>query len=256
MTSVDINMSAKTTGKRGKKVVTGKKEVQLSISKDVVNTKNRKTFGEDDDDNDAADDPDDLDDGMGKAAAVPAKKDQKGRVAKGKKAENKVKIVVEKNEADDDDDDDDAPEVVKSGADEIKRLRELHEQMMLPTAKKMKKRRRVDEAAAVGDNDEELDASILAAVGEADANDADLTDEEEDGPAREKINKEARKSRRIGHIEVSVLGTKESIIEAFGMPRSAQEFAAAREGSQPRTKFGSFRSQKKLAPSKAFSSRK
>lgn len=241
-------MSGKTTGKRGKKTAVGKKELQLSISKDTVNTKNRKTFDDNDEDNDEADDGDD--DGMGKAAAVPAKKDRNGRVIRGKKTESKVEVADDNN--DDDDEDDDAPEVVQSGADDIKRLRKLHEQMMLPTAKKAKKRRRAEEA--VGDNDEELDASILAAVDEADVN--DMTDEEEDKLVKEKINKEARKSRKIGHIEVAVLGQKESIIGAFGMPKSAQEFAATREGRQPRTKFGSFRSQKKLAPSKSFSSRK
>ena len=156
----------------------------------------------------------------------------------------------------DDDDEDDAPEVVLSSADDIKRLRQLHEEMMLPVAKKSKKQRKtnvVSSSSSIQPNsNEELDPSILAALDDADG--MDETDDEDDQqqPRKEKINKEARKSRRIGNIEVSVLTKKENIIAAFDVPITALEFTATRDTKHTRTKFASFRSQRTLSPSKHF----
>ena len=62
--------------------------------------------------------------------------------------------------------DNDAPETVTANSDDIKRLRELHEQMMLPANKRFKKRKvkplPIEEKKKIGD--QELDSSILVAL--------------------------------------------------------------------------------------------
>lgn len=62
----------------------------------------------------------------------------------------------------------DAPETVTANSDDIKRLRELHEQMMLPANKRFKKRK-VKPLPILGEEkkkngDQELDSSILVAL--------------------------------------------------------------------------------------------
>ena len=64
--------------------------------------------------------------------------------------------------------DNDAPETVTANSDDIKRLRELHEQMMLPANKRFKKRK-VKPLPILGEElkkngDQELDSSILVAL--------------------------------------------------------------------------------------------
>ena len=64
--------------------------------------------------------------------------------------------------------DNDAPETVTANSDDIKRLRELHEQMMLPANKRFKKRK-VKPLPILGEElkkngDQELDSSILIAL--------------------------------------------------------------------------------------------
>lgn len=62
--------------------------------------------------------------------------------------------------------DNDAPETVTANSDDIRRLRELHEQMMLPANKRFKKRKvkplPIEEKKRIGD--QELDSSILVAL--------------------------------------------------------------------------------------------
>ena len=62
--------------------------------------------------------------------------------------------------------DNDAPETVTANSDDIKRLRQLHEQMMLPANKRFKKRKvkplPIEEKKKIGD--QELDSSILVAL--------------------------------------------------------------------------------------------
>lgn len=62
--------------------------------------------------------------------------------------------------------DNDAPETVTANSDDIKRLRQLHEQMMLPANKRFKKRKvkplPIEEKKKNGD--QELDSSILVAL--------------------------------------------------------------------------------------------
>ena len=73
----------------------------------------------------------------------------------------------------------DEPEEVSADSDDIKKLRELHEQMMLPANKRTKKRRArsttmpiiVEENKAATDDDE-LDESILAALDGVDSKEA------------------------------------------------------------------------------------
>ena len=218
-------MSATGKGKREKsgKVVIPPQSITTNVSS------KRKTFSEEDGDDDNQEQEE-------KVAPLPKKR--------GKAAKQPVEVA--------DDDDDEAPEVVLSSADEIKRLRQLHEEMMLPVAKKAKKLRKtnaVSSSSVQPNSNEELDASILEALDDADG--MDETDEEDDQqPRKEKINKEARKSRRIGNIEVSILTKKDNIIAAFDVPKTALEFTATRDTRHTRTKFASFRSQRKLSPSK------
>jgi hypothetical protein len=68
-----------------------------------------------------------------------------------------------------DDYDDDAPEIVTSNMEDIKKLRDLHEQMMLPAEKRTKKRKSTKNLSIIADvkkfsEEEELDDSVLAAL--------------------------------------------------------------------------------------------
>jgi hypothetical protein len=66
--------------------------------------------------------------------------------------------------------DDDAPETVNANSEDIRRLRELHEQMMLPANKRFKKKKVKplpifeEDKKVIGD--QELDGSILVALGD------------------------------------------------------------------------------------------
>lgn len=75
-----------------------------------------------------------------------------------------------RGEEDDSNEDDESPEMVSSSHDDIKKLREMHEQMMLPAEKRNKKKkvRSISEINAVkkASEDEELDESILEVLGD------------------------------------------------------------------------------------------
>lgn len=103
-------------------------------------------------------------------------------------------------------DDDDAPEIVTSNREDIKKLRDLHEQMMLPAEKRTKKRKATKNLSIIPkvkkiSEEEELDDSVLAALDglnekESSTRDGDnvgLTDAEDFKKMTRTLSKKKRK---------------------------------------------------------------
>jgi hypothetical protein len=103
-------------------------------------------------------------------------------------------------------DDDDAPEIVMSNREDIKKLRDLHEQMMLPAEKRTKKRKATKNLSIIAkvkkiSEEEELDDSVLAALDglnekESSTRDGDnvgLTDAEDFKKMTRTLSKKKRK---------------------------------------------------------------
>ena len=106
--------------------------------------------------------------------------------------------------------DNDAPETVTANSDDIKRLRELHEQMMLPANKRFKKRKVKplpifgEEKKKIGD--QELDSSILIALNDLNEQSSDgdkLTEAEEYKKNLRTLSKRKRKGVINVHVKKS-----------------------------------------------------
>ena len=110
-----------------------------------------------------------------------------------------------------------APEEVRADTEEVRKLREWHEQLVLGKDAKKKKSsssssdiKRAAGRLAVGSGrgyDHEIDPSILEGVGEEgdDEEEEEDEDDEVDEQAPGRIDKHSRKSRRIDNVLVTVL---------------------------------------------------
>jgi hypothetical protein len=110
-----------------------------------------------------------------------------------------------------DDDDDDAPEIVTSNREDIKKLRDLHEQMMLPAEKRTKKRKATKNLSVIGgvrkiSEEEELDDSVLAALDGLDEKESSTRDGDNDGRKDaedfKKMTRTLSKRKRKGIINI------------------------------------------------------
>lgn len=194
-------------------------------------------------------------DGDDNAPEVVSKAKPKGKAAKAAQL-----AAADDN---DDDDDDEAPEEMRASDLDIQKLRELHDSLAAPSAARRRRKVAKTERGPV-DRDAALDASVLDAL-----DDDDFAQEEHDENAEEehdegaapgkkrglKIDKNARNSKKIGHITVTTLG-KGDLLDAFigpganngkSRPKSVAELVGS--GVQ-RTRFGVFAAQKSRGPAK------
>lgn len=110
-----------------------------------------------------------------------------------------------------DDDDNDAPEIVTSNREDIRKLRDLHEQMMLPAEKRTKKRKNTKNLPIIVDvkkisGEDQLDDSILAALGGLNDKDSQAKDADNDGRTDaedfKKMTRTLSKKKRKGIINI------------------------------------------------------
>jgi hypothetical protein len=106
--------------------------------------------------------------------------------------------------------DDDAPETVNANSEDIRRLRELHEQMMLPANKRFKKKKVKPLPIFEGDKkitgDQELDSSILVSLGDLNEHSSSedrLTEAEEYKKNLRTLSKRKRKGVINVHVKKS-----------------------------------------------------
>ena len=106
--------------------------------------------------------------------------------------------------------DNDAPETVTANSEDVRRLRELHEQMMLPANKRFKKRKVKplpifeEENKIIGD--QELDSSILVALNDLNEHSSSgdkLTEAEEYKKNLRTLSKRKRKGVINVHVKKS-----------------------------------------------------
>jgi len=160
--------------------------------------------------------------------------------------------------------DDDAPEEVRASDADVQRLRELHD--TAPVAARKRRKPSKQERAAV-DRDAALDASVLEALEDADfeqeeeEEEQQQEEEEQDSRGKKrafKIDKMARRSKKIGHITVTTLG-KGDILEAFIEANTKTRAKSVSElvgSAAPRTRFGVWAAQKKGEPAKGFGAKR
>lgn len=109
------------------------------------------------------------------------------------------------------------PEEVSSNSEDIRRLRELHEQMMLPADKRTKKRKTrqlptIEESKKVNDK-EKLDDSVLAALDGINEN-----EESRNEPENEDINKSIPKNNtRKGGIDIYAMKSRKMYVLLVGV---------------------------------------
>ena len=131
------------------------------------------------------------------------------KIAPSEKSEPVIVASVLEN-SDTDAYDNDVPETVTANSDDIKRLRELHEQMMLPANKRFKKRKvkplPIFEEERPKTGDKELDSSILVALDDLNGHsqlDARLTEAEEYKKNLRTLSKRKRKGVINVHVKKS-----------------------------------------------------
>jgi hypothetical protein len=162
------------------------------------------------------------------------------------------------------DDNDEAPEEISAQSADIQRLRELHEALVAPRKRNKRERPQRRAAADRVDGDVALDASVLEGLEDEDLvgnqQDEDEEDEEEEEEEikskriRLKIDKTARNSKKIGHITVTTLSSKEDAVSSFiGSHKAGVKSVVQLVGSTvPRVRTANFAAQKRGEPSKIF----
>lgn len=126
--------------------------------------------------------------------------------AKSAKSKNKAKALQDEDDVYDGDDGG-VPEEVSARTEDIQKLRELHEQMMLPAEKRAKKRKGRPIPISSGEGrtetgDEELDDSILAVLDSVnDTEESKQIIDNEKESNTEKIEAEPKTWKRKNHIE-------------------------------------------------------
>jgi hypothetical protein len=166
------------------------------------------------------------------------------------------------------DDDDGAPEEISAQSADIQRLRELHEAMVAPRKRSKRERPQRRTVADRVDGNVALDASVLEGLEDEDLvgnqQDKEEEDEEEDEEEisskriRLKIDKTARNSKKIGHITVTTLSSKDDAVSSFiGSHKTGVKSVVQLVGSTvPRVRTANFAAQKRGEPSKQFAKSK
>jgi hypothetical protein len=146
-------------------------------------------------DNDNNDDNEDDDDNIPKRSIFEDDLEADNKAES--RATSKAKALNIQDNEYDNDNDNDIPEEISGKNEETRKLRELHEQMMLPKEKRGKKRK----AKPVSDDfsNEELDESVLAMLNDMNENEnKKLTENESDeATLKNRINLAERRSRRM-----------------------------------------------------------
>ena len=163
-----------------------------------------------------------------------------------------------------DNDNGEAPEEISAQSADIQRLRELHEAMVAPRKRNKRERPQRRAAADRVDGNVALDASVLEGLEDEDLvgnqqeeEEADEEEEEEEINSKRirlKIDKTARNSKKIGHITVTTLSSKEDAVSSFiGSHKAGVKSVVQLVGSTvPRVRTANFAAQKRGEPSKVF----
>ena len=164
-----------------------------------------------------------------------------------------------------DNDNEEAPEEISAQSADIQRLRELHEAMVAPRKRNKREKPQRRAAADRVDGNVALDASVLEGLEDEDLVGNQQEEEEEDEEEEEeeinskrirlKIDKTARNSKKIGHITVTTLSSKEDAVSSFiGSHKAGVKSVVQLVGSTvPRVRTANFAAQKRGEPSKIFS---
>jgi hypothetical protein len=163
-------------------------KVAIQISKEV---KSKKTFR----DNNNDDNDDDDDDNIPKRSIFEDDLEAENKAKS--RATNKAKALKIQDNEYDNDNDNDIPEEISGKNEETRKLRELHEQMMLPKEKRGKKRKA--KTASDDFSNEELDESVLAMLNDMNENENKKIAENEfdEVTLKNRINAAERRSRRM-----------------------------------------------------------
>ena len=163
------------------------------------------------------------------------------------------------------DDEDGAPEEISAQSADIQRLRELHEAMVAPRKRNKRERPQRRTVADRVDGNVALDASVLEGLEDEDLvgnqQDEEEEDEEEEISSKRirlKIDKTARNSKKIGHITVTTLSSKDDAVSSFiGSHKTGVKSVVQLVGSTvPRVRTANFAAQKRGEPSKQFAKSK
>jgi hypothetical protein len=185
--------------------------------------------------------------------------------ASAKKSAKEAKSVLIKNYSDNNaDDDSDAPEEVSKFDTELMKMKELHEQSQILTAKVRKSRARKDkeaeEAAKAAElANKPLDPSVLAAVasgeGAEEGSDQDYGDAEEEEEEGEeivfRIDKYKQPTKVFDNIEVSVLADN-ARQDNFHVSSAVRAFMDQQNSRHKRVEYSKFSKSKKPRPAGNF----